>query len=62
MNKPSVGYRWFLESVKAVSDAQDPVVEKLCLEGFMCPKGDALVPALPCGSQYSLVKRDDYTW
>lgn len=39
MNKPSVGYRWFLEGLKAVSVAQGPVVEKLSLEGFMCPRG-----------------------
>lgn len=65
MNKPSVGYGWFLEGVKAFSVAQDPVVEKFCLEDFMCPSGQAwgMPLSLPCpggcGSQHSLVKSGD---
>lgn len=61
MNKPSVGCRWFLEGVKAVSVAQDPAVEKFCLEGFVCPRGCPCPCSVLWQAMHS-VKSGDHTW
>lgn len=48
-----------MEGVKAVSVAQGPLVKKLCLEGFVCPSGQAwgMPMSLSCPAlQYQSIK------